>query len=201
MPPSETGADGKGYYSLPVIYDPKTKKYVVDSTEIVKYLDETYPDTPRLYPEGTGALQHAAGLLIVPPVLFPLLRLLLFPIHQLLNPKSQAYWRTTREAKFGKKLEEFDTEDDWKALESGLSTVKEILEQNGEGKDLLFTGSQVTQIDLQLAAILVFGKVVFGEESAPQRSDDELRALFAQFVSLDADLSRLPAGPQTGALR
>ncbi|QPS32394.1 DUF4129 domain-containing protein [Brevibacterium casei] len=47
----------------------------------------------------------------------------------------------------------------------------------------------------------VFNDLVFGEESAPQRSDDELRALFAQFVSLDADLSRLPAGPQTGALR
>ena len=105
---------------------------------------------------------------LFPPLrslLFPLFCLLLFPIHQLLNPKSQAYWRTTREAKFGKKLEEFDTEDDWKALEIGLSTVKEILEQNGEGKDLLFTGSQVTQIDIQLAAILVFGKVVFGEES------------------------------------
>lgn len=47
----------------------------------------------------------------------------------------------------------------------------------------------------------VFNDLVFGEESAPKRTDDELRALLTAFVDLDAELSRLPAGARTEALR
>jgi glutathione S-transferase len=165
VPPSETGADGKGYYSLPVIYDPSTKSYVVDSTEIIKYLDKRYPDTPQLIPASTAALQTVTLLLIVPSVMAPLLFVLLNSINGLLSPRSQVYFRSTREAKFGKPLEEIGTEDDWKALESGLAKLKVSLDANGEGKDLLFTGDKITLADIQLASLLVWARIIFGEES------------------------------------
>ena len=47
----------------------------------------------------------------------------------------------------------------------------------------------------------VFNDLVFGEESAPKRTDDELRALLTAFVGLDAELTRLPAGARTEVLR
>ena len=183
----------KDCYSLPAIYDPNTKTYVSDSTEIVKYLDKTYPDTPRLYPEGTDALQHGARLLILQSILFPLLWIMVGPINQILNPRSQEYWRKTREAKLGKKLEECGTEDDWKALEAGLGMMRDMLDQNGEGKDMLFMGKTITQADIQLAAVLQWTKVVLGEESQGWKRISSLHGgkwalfleQFADFESVD----------------
>jgi glutathione S-transferase len=42
-------SDGfSSFYSVPAIHDPSTNTVVEDSHKIIKYLDETYPDTPRL---------------------------------------------------------------------------------------------------------------------------------------------------------
>lgn len=49
--------NGKPYYCLPVIQDPKTGAVISDSTRIAYYLDSTYPDTPKLIPAGTHVLQ------------------------------------------------------------------------------------------------------------------------------------------------
>jgi glutathione S-transferase len=51
--------NGTPYYSLPVIQDPKTGKVISDSARIADYLDSTYPDTPKVIPAGTHALQKA----------------------------------------------------------------------------------------------------------------------------------------------
>ncbi|KAG2012919.1 hypothetical protein CC2G_009870 [Coprinopsis cinerea AmutBmut pab1-1] len=39
------------YYTIPVIFDDSTGRAIADSLEIAKYLDETYPDTPKVVPE------------------------------------------------------------------------------------------------------------------------------------------------------
>ena len=41
---------GEVKYTVPVIYDPATKRVIKDSFEIAKYLDEQYPDRPTLLP-------------------------------------------------------------------------------------------------------------------------------------------------------
>ncbi|KAJ3518907.1 hypothetical protein NMY22_g13444 [Coprinellus aureogranulatus] len=48
VPPSKIQPDGTPFYSVPAIYDPSTNTTISDSYRILKYLDETYPDTPQL---------------------------------------------------------------------------------------------------------------------------------------------------------
>ncbi|GAW07249.1 AChain Crystal Structure Of Glutathione Transferase Gstfua3 From Phanerochaete Chrysosporium [Lentinula edodes] len=58
--PTDVKADGiTPDYTLPVIYDPSTDKTISDSFAIALYLDTAYPDTPKLFPPGTQALQEA----------------------------------------------------------------------------------------------------------------------------------------------
>lgn len=163
--PTEKKADGKDYYTLPVIYDPSTKSAVSDSERIIKYLDETYPDTPRLFPEGTEAFQSLFSSLVFPSVVVPLLLILVSRISVLLNPRSEKYFRSTREAMFGKKLEELGSESDWQTLENGLMRIKASMEANGPGKDLLLMGDKIVYSDLFLASALTWARVVAGEES------------------------------------
>lgn len=146
-----------------MIYDYSTKAVVADSGAIAKYLDTTYPDTPRLFPAGTDAFQTLVQHIIRPTITTPILSILLARIWGVLNPPSQEYFRRTREAAFGKKLE--DVQGDWGALEEGLGRLKSCLDANGEGKNLLFMGDRITYADIQLASMLLWIKVVAGEES------------------------------------
>ncbi|KAF5317825.1 hypothetical protein D9619_012617 [Psilocybe cf. subviscida] len=59
IPPASKKDDGTPYYSIPAIHDLSTGVKLSDSWEIAHYLDKTYPDTPRLFPEGTISLQRA----------------------------------------------------------------------------------------------------------------------------------------------
>ena len=52
IPASSTRLDGSPYYTLPLIHDLSTGAFVSESLVIAKYLDATYPDTPRLLPLG-----------------------------------------------------------------------------------------------------------------------------------------------------
>ncbi|KAL0563228.1 hypothetical protein V5O48_018845 [Marasmius crinis-equi] len=58
-PPSRTKPDGSPKYTVPFIQDSATGKGVSDSFLIAQYLDEAYPDTPRVVPDGTRVLQAA----------------------------------------------------------------------------------------------------------------------------------------------
>lgn len=44
-------------YTLPTIYDPRTKRAIMDSAKIAKYLDDEYPDTPAVLPKEVRAYQ------------------------------------------------------------------------------------------------------------------------------------------------
>ncbi|EKM51701.1 uncharacterized protein PHACADRAFT_127502 [Phanerochaete carnosa HHB-10118-sp] len=168
-PPTDKKRDGRDHYTLPVIYDPNTKSVVADSDEIVKYLEKTYPNTPKLFPEGTSALQHAFHQLVRPTVMNPILHIVVARVWKLLRPKSQEYFRETREVSFGKRLEEIGSEDDWKTLESGLERVKNCLDTNGEGKNLLLMGDRITWADFLLASVLIWLRVAAGEGSEDWR--------------------------------
>ena len=60
LTPKATYLDGTTpFYSLPVITDDTTGTLIAVSYswDIAVYLDEVYPDAPRLFPKGTKALQ------------------------------------------------------------------------------------------------------------------------------------------------
>nr|4LMV_A Chain A, Glutathione transferase [Phanerodontia chrysosporium]4LMV_B Chain B, Glutathione transferase [Phanerodontia chrysosporium]4LMV_C Chain C, Glutathione transferase [Phanerodontia chrysosporium]4LMV_D Chain D, Glutathione transferase [Phanerodontia chrysosporium]4LMV_E Chain E, Glutathione transferase [Phanerodontia chrysosporium]4LMV_F Chain F, Glutathione transferase [Phanerodontia chrysosporium] len=166
--PTGKKPDGRDHYTVPVIYDPNTKTVVEDGIKIAKYLDDAYPDTPRLFPAGTDAFQAAFDDFVWSVTLaFPLLSLLLLDVSNSLPPRSSAYFRATREQQFGKRLEEQGGEERWQQLEAGLGKFKGYLERNGAGNDLLLMGTQggITYSDVQIASLFVWAKVVWGEGS------------------------------------
>ena len=72
--------DGSGlqeHYTLPVIYDSSTGKIVAESFAIAEYLDETYPDTPKLLPAGSAAAIALFNKCAEQYVLIPLVPLVL----------------------------------------------------------------------------------------------------------------------------
>jgi glutathione S-transferase len=90
---------------VPVLLDGDAA--IVDSTVIANYLEDTYPDRPSLFDgEGgraMGRMLNWWGDVTVVGGLFPLI-VADIPSH--LKPIDAAYFRRTREARFGKPLEE-----------------------------------------------------------------------------------------------
>ena len=90
---------------VPVLLD--GDKSVVDSWAIANYLEDTYPDRPSLFGgEGGRAVQRMLnwwGDLTVIGGIFPLI---VADIPLNLKPTDAAYFRRSREARFGKPLEE-----------------------------------------------------------------------------------------------
>lgn len=52
-------------YTLPTIYDPRTKRAIMDSMEIAKYLDDEYPETPAVLPKEVRAYQVSSIRLLL----------------------------------------------------------------------------------------------------------------------------------------
>ena len=136
-----------------------------DSAEIAKYLDKTYPDTPKLFPQGSGALQEAFLDGAWSSVGYPLFMNVILRTCKALNPRSEEYFRTTREALFGDKLENLGGEKQWEAMEAALAKINTWLSANGPGKDLLLMGDKVCFSDIQIAGLLVWARVLFREDS------------------------------------
>jgi glutathione S-transferase len=90
---------------VPVLVD--GEKSVADSWAIANYLEDTYPDRPSLFGgEGGRALSRMMnwwGDVSVVGGMFPLI-VADIPLH--LKPVDAEYFRKTREARFGKPLEE-----------------------------------------------------------------------------------------------
>lgn len=87
-PPTNTKPDGRAHYTLPVIQDPNTKAVIADSDAIAKYLEETYPHAPPLFPNGTRAFQCAFFQLARPAIQPAVLHLVIPHVWALLRPRS-----------------------------------------------------------------------------------------------------------------
>jgi glutathione S-transferase len=93
-----------GATKVPLLVDDETA--VSDSWRIAEYLEKTYPDRPSLF-EGNGGRAHArfincwADSVMVGGVV----RLVVRDVWQVLHPKDQDYFRSSREAYFGETLE------------------------------------------------------------------------------------------------
>ena len=85
-------------YTVPTIYDPNTRRIVTESFAIAKYLEEAYPDTPRLITPGTAGLQAAYMEKVVYPLLQATFRVFCFPVYEkcCMNDADRTYVRESR---------------------------------------------------------------------------------------------------------
>lgn len=166
--PTAKKPDGSDYYTLPAIYDPKTGRVVTDSKKIAEYLDETYPNTPPLFPPGLKAaiaLQNSVFVRALSPIFPPLIQ----AAYPAVNEVSQSFFRRTREAIFGKKFEEISppsTHDTaWATFKINLEDLSKAYAENGPGSKF-FVGNTFTYADVVVASFLLWVKLVEGEGSA-----------------------------------
>lgn len=163
--PTGKWPDGADYYSLPVIYDPSTKKVVSDSFAIARYLDETYPTTPTLVPAGTAALQALFLNWAWEEIGLPTFAMGAVTLCKGLNPASQKHFREKREWQIGAPLEVLASapEEKLAVLEKNLEKLKRFIEANGEGKGTFLGGDNITFADIQVASYLVTVRLVVPE--------------------------------------
>jgi glutathione S-transferase len=163
-------SDGSGgkFYTLPVIHDSRTNAVVSDSWDIAEYLDATYPDTPRLFPKGSQALQHSftsAFKLQLDVIWF----FIMPAAFDRLNEASKPYFRAAREGFFGKKLEDFSPvgpvrDEQWKAVKGALDVVDYWLARGVPGQAYI-AGDSPSFVDFVVGARFMWMKLVFGEDS------------------------------------
>lgn len=117
-----TSVEGGFAKTVPVIRD--GEKLVADSFDIAVYLDETYPDRPSLFGgEGGRASARFIERWSMMTIHSFLGARALLDIHDHLAPEDQAYFRTSREARFGKPLEDVVA-----GAEGGLTAWRASLE-------------------------------------------------------------------------
>ena len=146
--------------TLPVIEDGGQE--ICDSWVIANYLEDTYPETPSLFGPGGASgpgrslsqfLQHWS----MRAISFPLLHVIIKDIHDRLDPADQSYFRKSREARFGKTLEEMveNREKTLREFRAGLSPLRSCLEDQP-----FLSGAQPLYPDYVLTAALLWPRAM-----------------------------------------
>ncbi|KLO12305.1 hypothetical protein SCHPADRAFT_921424 [Schizopora paradoxa] len=167
---TEKQEDGTPLYTLPVIKDDSTGQIVADSWKIAIYLDETYPDKPTLFPFGVRAPIHFFQAYFFNTAILPGRRIFVSSSFFKLNPASEGFFRRTREAEFGVKMEELappgpKRDEEWNAVKEGFSRVAAKYESNEKGSLPYFYGDKISYADLIVVAYLLYVRTVLGPES------------------------------------
>ena len=151
-----------------MIFDPNTGAAVADSIIIAKYLDETYPDTPRLIPEGTAALHKSISTFLWDNITIPVGMSVPIKLFRM-TPRSEHHIRSSVERMFGKSPEDLCSEENWATVERALGKLAEVFAFNGAGRDMLIGGESICFADLELAALLMSPRIALGPESEQWR--------------------------------
>jgi glutathione S-transferase len=155
--PSEAS---KGKYTVPAIQHVPTNTYIMDSVPIAQFLESTYPNPPVLLTSELGreieAKARANGAIAF--------RISVMPREILiLSPRAQEYFRRTREAFLGHRLEDLldgDKEEQaWNAVDDGMRAVNELMQTNkAEGPFVL--GARPSMTDFFIAGSLQSARTV-----------------------------------------
>ncbi len=181
--------DGK-YKTVPVIED--GGRFIVDSWAIANYLEDCYPDRPSLF---GGPAGRALTLFLQSWVADVLHRgiseLILHDIYVQLDERDKAYFRTTREKRFGRALEDVQAGRATRVAELGKSIqpLRQVL-----GAQKWFGGEAPLYADYIVFGAFQWPRVV---SSFPLlAADDPMAAWFGRCLDLFDGLGRrAPSSP------
>lgn len=115
-----------GARTVPVIIDGDQK--VSDSWAIAEYLEDTYPTGPSLFPNGRGEARFVKSWTeaVLTAGVAPLV---IHDIYRHVDPADEAYFRESREGRFGKTLAEVQAsrDDRVKGFRSALNPIRMTL--------------------------------------------------------------------------
>lgn len=161
---------------VPVICD--DGHWVHDSLVIAEYLEERYPDRPSLFgsPHGAALARFVAGW-TDRTVQLNASKPILMDIFGCLHPGDRAYFRETREKRFGKRLEEIcpDPQAELPAFRLLLEPARRVL-----AKQRFIAGEAPNYADYTLYGTFMWWRMT--SRLAPFEQDD---AMFAWLARMD----------------
>jgi glutathione S-transferase len=172
---------------VPVLVD--GDRTVVDSWQIALYLDKTYPEHPLLDSEQARGATHAFRLWCEQNVHTALMRIILLDLFANLHEKDKAYFRESREKRFGMTLEQFgaDPSAGLIALRKALDSVRPVLVTQP-----FIGGGQPSYADY-----ILFGAFLWARVMSPARllePDDPMYAWRERLLDLHDGLARNAVG-------
>lgn len=149
---------------------------MMDSTPIAQFIESTYPSPPAPLTSELGREIEAQGRAIAGKTF----RNSILPREmKILSPRSQAYFRRTREAEFGHPLEDLldQEEDSWNSVAEAIGTIGKLMQTNKAGGPFVL-GAQLSYTDFFIAGYMQNAKMV--DEGVFQRlmEDPGHRAIY-----------------------
>jgi glutathione S-transferase len=163
------GESVSGYkYTVPAIQHVPTNTYMMDSVPIAQFLESTYPDPPVPLTSELGREIEAKARAVVGTAF----RTSVLPREMgILSPRAQEYFRRTREASLGHRLEDLldpeKEEQGWNAVGDGMRAVGELMRTHkADGPFVL--GARPSYTDFFITGSLQSARVV--DEGVFQRN-------------------------------
>ncbi|KAL4783805.1 hypothetical protein BJX76DRAFT_368052 [Aspergillus varians] len=153
-----TSPDAKTKYTVPAIHHIPTNKYIMESSLIAEFLESTYPDPPVPLTSELGREIEAKARRVVGMVV----SVSVMPREiNILSPRAQEFFRATREASLGHRLEDLLVGEDqtWDAKDDGIRAVGELMQTN-KANGAFVLGSQPSYTDFFIAGALESARVV-----------------------------------------
>lgn len=138
------------------------EEVVSDSFRIAEYLEASYPDRPSLFGGDMGRANARFINAYADTLLVPLIaRTILMDIHDRLSPSDQAYFRETREKRFGMALEAAaaDGEDRIAELRRTLQPLRLMLKSQP-----FLSGNAPAYADYCIFGMLMWARVISSRE-------------------------------------
>ncbi|KAG7093415.1 hypothetical protein E1B28_007097 [Marasmius oreades] len=158
-PPTGVRADGSPKYTVPFIYDDTTGVAISESLLIAEYIDKTYPDTPRVVPDGTRALQAVFADTVAAKIIVPWYGVLIPHLVRFTTP-------VLREG--GIKIygppPELTPEQIKSAWEAGKAGLNDIGKWYADHGGMFLTGDRPIYADFTLVTWFRYVKIVLGSE-------------------------------------
>ncbi|MBN9583391.1 MAG: glutathione S-transferase N-terminal domain-containing protein [Afipia sp.] len=164
--------------SVPILIDGDVT--ISDSLQIVRYLDEAYPDRPRLIEGSVGEANVSLVQALCGTNVFPAcISIAVLPVLGILDEPSRDYFRASREAMFGATLEEVNAPD----AETGRANLAKGLKPFDEAlKNVRFLGGN----QMSYADCALFGVLKWADIAGKYRSIDEGSHVGQWFTTLES---------------
>ncbi|MCY1507715.1 Beta-etherase [compost metagenome] len=184
-----------GFTEIPAVEDGATslvpllrdgERLVKDSFEIALYLEQTYPDRPPLFAgEGAMAVSRFVEGWSQTTLHPAITRIIIRDIHDRLDPVDQAYFRQSREKRFGTSLEA--------VAESGGAALESFAEKLEPLRHMLKFQEFLGGASPLFADYIVFGAFQWARIVSPQRLlqlGDPVTDWFERCLDLHGGLGR-----------
>ncbi|KAM0437915.1 hypothetical protein ACHAPT_002280 [Fusarium lateritium] len=160
LAPHDSGPGSKHKYTVPAIHHVSTNTYIMDSPAIAEFLESTYSSPPlpltselgrEIETKARSAVGPAFGVSVIPREI------------NILSPRAQEYFRRTREALLGRRLEDLldleKEEQAWASMGEKMRDLGELMRTHkADGPFLL--GAQPSYTDFFIAGSLQSARMV-----------------------------------------